>query len=74
MIEVGHILTLDGEDYCVCDIKKYGEHDFCYTLRGEKENSKIDFFEISKTENGIELQKINSHELIEKLLLLFTCE
>lgn len=62
MIEVGHILTLDGEDYCVCDIKKYGEHDFCYTLRGEKENSKIDFLKLVKQK--MELSKKNKFSRI----------
>lgn len=74
MLEVGHVLTLDGEEYCVCDIKMYGNHKFCYTLRGEGENSKIDFFDITENNNGVELQKVESIELISELLKIFVCE
>lgn len=74
MLEVGHVLTLDGEEYCVCDIKNYGNHKFCYTLKGENENSKIDFFEVTENETGVELQKVESEELLGELLKLFVCE
>ena len=74
MLEVGHVLTLDGEEYCICDIKMYGNHKFCYTLKGENDNSKIDFFEITDVEGGVEIKKVESDELIGELLKIFVCE
>lgn len=70
-MEIGHIFIIDGEEYCICDIKMYGNHKFAYTISGENEQAKIKFFELIDDDKGTLMNEVISDDLIGELIPLF---
>lgn len=70
-MEVGHIFEKDGVEYCICDIKKYGNHDYAYAISGEGENSILTFFQLENREDGTLLRKITSDEILAEIMPIF---
>ena len=70
-MEIGHIFIIDGEEYCICDIKMYGNHKFAYTISGENERAKIKFFELIDDANGTLINEVISDDLKGELIPLF---
>lgn len=70
-MEIGHIFSIDGEEYCICDIKIYANHKFAYTTSGENEETKFKFFELIDDANGTLIKEVISDDLIVELIPLF---
>lgn len=73
-MEIGHIVDIDGVEYCISDIKNYGNHTFAYTVSGEDKDTQITFFELIDDENGGTLMReVIDKDVLNELLLLFVC-
>lgn len=70
-MKIGHVFKIDNIEYCICDIKKIGDREFAYSISGEKEDTKITFFQLVYDDNGVLITEINDDNLISDLLNLF---
>lgn len=70
-MEEGQIFEKDGIEYCICDVKKYGQHDYAYAVSGEGENSVLTFFQLEDNDNGTLLRKITSDEILAEIMPIF---
>lgn len=71
-MEIGHVVKIDGIDYCISDIKKYGNHQFALTIYGEDENTNVTFFELIDDEDGGTLMReVIDENILKELLELF---
>ena len=70
-MEIGMIFEKDGVEYCISDIKRYGNHDYAYAISGEGDNTKLTFFQLVEEEDGILLNKITNEEVLVEIMPLF---
>ena len=74
-MEIGHVFEKNGIEYCICDIKKYGNHDYAYALSGDGEESRLTFFQLENDEQGgTLLRKIVSDEILAEIMPIFVDE
>lgn len=73
-MQVGHIFKIDNTEYCICDIKEYGNKKFAYTISGPGQNFSFNFFKLDEDENGTFIQEVTNVSLIGELLKVFVCE
>lgn len=71
-MEVGHVVNIDGEDYCISDIQLIGNQKFCLTTYGQNENSNISFFKLTDDEQGgTMMEEVVDELIINELLKVF---
>lgn len=70
-MKVGHIININDVEYCICDIKNYGQHQFAYATSNDDENTAITFFELIDDENGTLIKEVESDEIKKELLNIF---
>ena len=71
-MKIGHVFEKDGVEYCICDIKKYGNHDYAYAISGEGDDTRLTFFQLEDDDNGgTLLKKITSDEILAEIMPIF---
>ena len=73
-MEVGQIFEQNGIEYCICDIKNYGNHDYAYTISEEGDKSKFTFFQLEDDENGTLLRLVTNEDILNEIIPIFLDE
>jgi len=70
-MQIGDIFEKDGVEYCISDVKPYGNHNYAYAISGEGDDAKLTFFQLEEDEENVTLKRILDERIIVELLPIF---
>ena len=71
-MEIGEIFEKDGVEYCISDVKQYGNHNYAYAISGEGEDAKLTFFQLVEDGNGgVLLNRILDEKILVEIMPIF---